>query len=547
MSYNPTRFRVRTMGTMRSALPTRWKTKAKSAANWLSILCLFASIQLSLCAEKADSRSATLPAPEEASGSIAKDVNALVPEAPPKESKDDAALGSGELSQLVTSFTQRSRDPSFLGHDAEPIVRFIKDSLSGLADRLRKLHGEKLIYDKESFRKLGCIAVAELSLRGMKGVAAMFQSAFLARMSLSLPHMPSPSLSISQVPFLKPLVLSIHENSASDLPADGALNTKGECDKSKVGGRYDPGLACGPEGSLLCRALNIPPFDDLTGKRGPNATYQCNPTLYEHRPFSCHVGDLNGKYGPGLDASPSPATVDLRILASDLHADNPCAAGEQMLPLVIRSEANGTHLACSPFQILGSSPELVLSIMEQLVVETATALPSGPSAGQLLGALHASVELEKRVDFLQAAADKPPVSTTTSTPPPYTTSSTYSSTTTTHGHTSYTQPEPLPGPPTDPAPIPDPNPPKRPPRRRRPIPRPTPPKPPPLPQPERPPYPSPLPGPPNDPIPGPQPPHPPTPTPAPPPRRRRRRPWLPDDPEDSNESEESETPEEPAP
>ena len=83
-----------------------------------------------------------------------------------------------------------------------------------------------------------------------------------------------------------------------------------------------------------------------TGKRLEGAAYACHPSLYALRPFVCNVGDLTGKFGLGVDASPSPLLVDLRLLASDLNADNPCNIGDNLLPLVISCHSTGILFIC---------------------------------------------------------------------------------------------------------------------------------------------------------------------------------------------------------
>lgn len=107
----------------------------------------------------------------------------------------------------------------------------------------------------------GCIAYAKFNLDGMKGIVALFPSSFLARLTLSVPHLSPLFQQVFQTPCVTPVGLSVHEKSNPSLSHEGSFNNHGQCSKEKVGGRHDPGLACGPDGAELCEALSIPPFE----------------------------------------------------------------------------------------------------------------------------------------------------------------------------------------------------------------------------------------------------------------------------------------------
>lgn len=107
--------------------------------------------------------------------------------------------------------------------------------------------------------RLGCISVARPDIGGVAGVTALFPTAFLTRIDVDLSKLPDSMSPGSPYPWT-PVALAVHEKSSA-LPFKGSFDTSGQCSLSMVGGRYDPGLACGSGGSQLCDELSIPPFE----------------------------------------------------------------------------------------------------------------------------------------------------------------------------------------------------------------------------------------------------------------------------------------------
>ncbi|OEH77555.1 hypothetical protein cyc_01929 [Cyclospora cayetanensis] len=405
---------------------------------------------------------------EEASAMLASlnTPGALADKAAPKTAAPTSIM---DIMYLMSSMAKGEKSVA-ISNTVQPIVRFMRECLDRLADRLRRLQGKDIKYDGDAFRQLGCIAVSNMALNGIQGTVALFPSSFLSRLTVSIPHVSTAFHQPYDLPCIKPIALAIHERSNPSLHPGGAFNTDGQCSAEMIGGRHDPGLACGPDGSELCRTLSIPPFDNSTGNRDSQASYTCQSTLYSSRPFSCNAGDLTGKFGFGRDLSVSPQIVDMRVLAMDSSPDNPCGIGSRLLPLVLSCSTSGRRLACSPFQVVGSVPSMVVPLLQELVLETTTALLDQPTMQEVIGALKSSVELESRVMFLEAAAEgvsptpgpsplPPPEdgTTTTTMSPTFTTrggpTSTSPASTTTTTTTPTTAPH-TPAPPTIPTPIP---------------------------------------------------------------------------------------------
>ena len=80
-------------------------------------------------------------------------------------------------------------------------------------------------------------------------------------------------------------------------------------------------------------------FRALEGTPLFTGEYNCTPCIYAQKPFACHAGDLTGKLGIGINASPDPALPDFRLLALDSHADNTCVASDNMQSLVVHCKS----------------------------------------------------------------------------------------------------------------------------------------------------------------------------------------------------------------
>ena len=89
---------------------------------------------------------------------------------------------------------------------------------------------------------------------------SLFPASILVRLTLSVPHLSPFYYSMKQHPSITPISLSIHERNNEDIPPKGVFNDHEQCSSNKVGGRHDPGLACGPQGAEICAKHSIPPF-----------------------------------------------------------------------------------------------------------------------------------------------------------------------------------------------------------------------------------------------------------------------------------------------
>lgn len=284
---------------------------------------------------------------------------------------------------------------------------------------------EKIEYDEKKFRELGCIAVGTFNVKHFGGVAGLFPSAYLARLTVSLTpleagHGSACSRSVT------PLAVNVHGKRHPSLPPCGTLNTQGACSSSAVGDIYSPFLipseirgnptrygqgqneyGYGPWGSPFQNdGCGMPSeYHDEHGG-GSDSRYKCSPSLYRQRPFSCRPGHLTGKFGYPRDVSPSVTTADLRIIALDTHAESPCVVGEEALPLVVSCSKTCHNVACTPFRRLETgSVKGILGDMHALLLASENSASVVHGTPHLEAFLHVTHELQKRVLFLECGKE----------------------------------------------------------------------------------------------------------------------------------------------
>ncbi|CDJ51712.1 hypothetical protein, conserved [Eimeria brunetti] len=202
--------------------------------------------------------------------------------------------------------------------------------------------------------------------------------------------------------------VSFHQHEfARDLPLGGKLNLDAFCRMDQTGGHHDPGFACGETGAIACRQLDIPPSSALKGTPWASDSYRCTPEVYRQRPFACHAGDISGKVGPGVDAlaagAAAAAAADFRLLALDLHADNPCVAANNQHSLVIHCKKTHYPLACARFERVETAGERLPLLLRGFLKAAALSVSFLASRESQLGALILVHELEKRIKILERA------------------------------------------------------------------------------------------------------------------------------------------------
>lgn len=310
----------------------------------------------------------------------------------------------------------------------------LKGLVRALRRRVRKLRDSgKLNYDQKQFRELGCLALATPSVPQFSGVVALYPSAFLARLTVSLPLLDSLYGSVCRGQ-VTPLAINLHSKSNPAIPRNGSLNLDNICNEAFVGGVYSH---CGQEGSSMGRSF----WEDYMGRSlagcadeaekkhssmrrlslaSPIAYQSCNPGLYRLRPFACKAGHFSGKFGLPQDVSHSAISVDLRILALDRHAENPCFIAEGFFPLVLSCAGTGHAIACVPFRRLETlMPQEVLGTLDILLEETESSTEIIRSNQQMQAFISIVSELEARVNFLEASMlPSPRILTEGKGPPP---------------------------------------------------------------------------------------------------------------------------------
>ena len=84
----------------------------------------------------------------------------------------------------------------------------------------------------------GCIAVTTPYLRHFAGLAAVFPSAYLARISVSLSPL-KPGFDYICSRHITPLTLNMHSRATQPLPDHGTFNLHGQCSVPLVGNIYN--------------------------------------------------------------------------------------------------------------------------------------------------------------------------------------------------------------------------------------------------------------------------------------------------------------------
>lgn len=91
----------------------------------------------------------------------------------------------------------------------------------------------------------------------------------------------------------KGLLFHIHDK--WDQTGISAVN--GDCGAAFTSGHYDPTIACsGATANTYC-ATKGGPVPSSSANPAANGVYTCNPEAFAENPYTCEIGDLNGKFG----------------------------------------------------------------------------------------------------------------------------------------------------------------------------------------------------------------------------------------------------------
>ncbi|KAF8821135.1 hypothetical protein IE077_002432 [Cardiosporidium cionae] len=126
------------------------------------------------------------------------------------------------------------------------------------------------------------------------------------------------------------------------------LNDEGLC--TFAGSHYDPGYACGPTGHSNCTKYGIPGSSALLHTTYYTGNYTCNPEIYKSFPYSCHVGDITGKFGAFLVPNPSNKTIRFIRVLYDPYSAQTCNAGSLFKSAVMHCNS-GFRLFCWPWSL----------------------------------------------------------------------------------------------------------------------------------------------------------------------------------------------------
>lgn len=286
----------------------------------------------------------------------------------------------------------------------------VRDYLRSLAARLRAVKKSSIDYThtdlKAQLEQLGCLNVAVIDLTEAQATVGLFKQGVVSRVRIDMIALDHFNARCDS----KILPLSFHQHEKSlNVPLQGQLNTAQQCDAPSTGGHHDPGFACGPTGGSRCSGLNLPGSSALEGTRFYTGEYRCTPSIYALRPFACHVGDLSGKLGSGVNTSPDPGRPDFRLLGLDTHADNTCVASDNKQSLVLHCHSTNFRLACTPFTRVETAEKQIPDLLQEIIRTAILVVPHVKGQASLLASLVLVHELQQRIEVLEKAANiKPP-------------------------------------------------------------------------------------------------------------------------------------------
>ncbi|CDJ41826.1 hypothetical protein, conserved [Eimeria tenella] len=282
----------------------------------------------------------------------------------------------------------------------------VRDYLRSLALRLSAVSSVGIDYNDrrlvDALDKLGCMNVAVIDLDEVQVTVGLVRQMMLSRVRIDKQQLHDFSSKCNNQ--LLPLSFHQHER-AVDLMSRGHLNIDKSCEAERTGGHHDPGFACGPTGASACKNLNIPGSSALEGTSLFTGQYNCNPSIYAHRPFACHAGDLSGKLGSGTNVSTDSNRPDLRLIAFDSHADNSCVASEKKQSLVLHCQSTNYRIACAPFQRVETAGRRMVTLLREVIKAAVLAIPHSTEHRSVFASLVLLNELEKRIAILEKAAN----------------------------------------------------------------------------------------------------------------------------------------------
>lgn len=281
----------------------------------------------------------------------------------------------------------------------------VLEHMKNLEERVSALSSSDIDYkDKaltDKLSSLGCLSIGIIDVPSVTASVVLFPHGVASRLRLNIESLEKFSAKCKNK--LLPLAFHQHEDAVSVHPR-GMTNEAGGCGPLSTGGHHDPGYACGETGTKKCLLYGIPPSSALDGRPQPPSAYVCTPEVYALRPFSCHAGDITGKLGFGVDTAESEKEVDIRLMALDWHADNPCVASDLGHSLVVHCHSTNFRMACGRFHRLETAGEELPELLLLLLRTGIAAAPHAEGSEGLLASFIFAQEAEKRVDALERFA-----------------------------------------------------------------------------------------------------------------------------------------------